>query len=47
MCQWLDYIDMHLFDKLDQNITCGSRAFSLTANGRMDEQTNIVIVVQP
>ena len=24
-CQWLDNVDMHLYAKLDQYITCGSR----------------------
>ena len=29
ICQWLDNVDMHLYAKIDQNISCVSSVMSL------------------
>ena len=39
ICQWLDNVDMHLYAKFDQNMSCVSSAmsiYSLTEDGHTD-----------
>ena len=40
-CQWLWNLDMHVYAKCDQNISCGSRVMTIFTNWpRMDGHTN-------
>ena len=39
ICQWLDNVDMHLYAKFDQNMSCVSSVmsiYSLTEDGHTD-----------
>ena len=50
ICQWLDNVDMHLYAKFDQNISCVSSVmsiYSLTEDGHTDCHSDYSLLSKP